>query len=187
MADINQAVIEGRLTEDAEKKTTTTGKSVCNFTVATSSKFGEKEITDYHRCVAWGYLADDCASLQKGTPVYVRGKIHTSSWDDKEDGKKRYKTEIVAEVVYSKVSAEKKTPVPTVAPTIWPYFDRNTVVRWPEPLKDGTSYTELDNGRQICAVWEDPSSPGKGGKYYIWDSVTEKWVDWKPAQQGMPF
>lgn len=186
MADINQAVIEGRLTDDAEKRTTTTGKSVCNFTVATSSKFGEKEITDYHRCVAWGYLADDCASLQKGTPVYVRGKIHTSSWDDKEDGKKRYKTEVVAEVVYSRVSAEKKTLIPPPTQETWPSFDINAGIRWPEPLDDGTSYSEL-NGRPVCAVWENPKEPSQGGKSYLWDKEENAWVDWKPIGQEMPF
>tara|TARA_R110000764_G_scaffold75919_1_gene152877 strand:+ start:179 stop:742 length:564 start_codon:yes stop_codon:yes gene_type:complete len=187
MADLNQVILEGRLTDDPEFKTVGDNKSLCNFSVATSHKFGDREITEYHRCVAWSYTAEACSVLSKGTPVIVRGRLQTRSWDDKTDGKKRYKTEVVADSVFASPSAEKKTPVSRVAPTIWPYFDSNTAVRWPEPVKDGTSYTELDSGRQVCAVWEDLSSPNKGGKSYIWDGVTEKWVDWKPSQQGMPF
>jgi len=186
MADLNQVTLEGRLTDDVEHKVVGDNKSLCNFTVATSSKFGEREFTEYHRCVGWGYLADDCANLRKGTPVCVRGRLQTRSWDDPTDGKKRYKTEVVAEVVYSKVSAEKKTLAPPPTQETWPSFDVNAGIRWPEPLDDGTSYSEL-NGRPVCAVWENPKEPSQGGKSYLWDKEANAWVDWKPIGQEKSF
>lgn len=186
MFDLNQVILEGRLTDDPEHKTVGDNKALCNFSVATSSKFGEKEFTEYHRCVAWGYTAQDCQPLSKGTPVIVRGRLQTRSWDDKNDGKKRYKTEVVVDAVYSRASAEKKTLAPPPAQATWPYFDSNTEVEWPEPIADGTSYSEV-GGRQICAVWTDPTNASKGGKSYLWDQDKNEWTDWKKISDGVPF
>jgi single-strand DNA-binding protein len=48
----------------------------------------------------WGKTAEHCSQyLSKGRSVYVEGRLQTRSWDDKESGKKQYKTEIVAQRV----------------------------------------------------------------------------------------
>jgi len=92
----------GRLGKDPEKKALPSGTAVCKFSVATDEKFtdrsGEKqERTEWHNVVAWGKLADICAQyLTKGKLVYVEGSIRTDTWDDKESGAKRSRTEIVA-------------------------------------------------------------------------------------------
>ena len=50
-----------------------------------------------HNIVAWSKLAEICGQyLRKGKLVYIEGSLRTDSWDDKETGQKRYRTEIVA-------------------------------------------------------------------------------------------
>ena len=58
---------------------------------------GERqERTEWHRIVAWGKLAENCAKLlSKGKQVYIEGRLQTRQWDDR-DGNKRYTTEVVA-------------------------------------------------------------------------------------------
>jgi len=97
----------GRLTRDPELRYTPSGTGVCNLALATNrygsdAQSGErKEFTDYHDIVVWNQgnrkLADLCSQyLQKGRLVYVEGRLQTRSWDDKDTGAKRYKTEVNA-------------------------------------------------------------------------------------------
>jgi single-strand DNA-binding protein len=99
---INKVILVGRLGKDPEIRSTPGGTSVAKFTVATDEKFtdraGEKqERTEWHNIVAWGKLGEICGQyLRKGKLVYIEGSIRTDSWDDKESGQKKYRTEIVA-------------------------------------------------------------------------------------------
>ena len=99
---INKVILVGRLGKDPEIRSTPSGQSVARFTVATDEKFtdksGEKqERTEWHNIAAWGRLGEICGQyLRKGKLVYIEGSLRTDSWDDKETGQKRYKTEIVA-------------------------------------------------------------------------------------------
>ncbi len=99
---MNRCVILGNLTRDPELKTTTTGKSVCNFTVAVSRRFsgpnGERE-ADYIPVVVWGKQAESSAKyLRKGSQCSVAGSIQTRSYEAT-DGSRRYITEVVADEV----------------------------------------------------------------------------------------
>ena len=104
MSSVNKAAILGRLGADPKLKYTPTGQPVCELRVATSESYADKagtkqERTEWHRAVAWGKTAENCAKfLQKGRQVYIDGKLQTRQWDDK-DGKKHYTTEIVAQNV----------------------------------------------------------------------------------------
>jgi single-strand DNA-binding protein len=99
---INKVIIVGRLGKDPEIRSTPQGNTVAKFTVATDEKFtdrtGEKqERTEWHNIAAWGKLGEICGQyLKKGKLVYIEGSIRTDSWDDKESGQKKYRTEIVA-------------------------------------------------------------------------------------------
>ncbi|HEX8171442.1 MAG TPA: single-stranded DNA-binding protein [Thermoanaerobaculia bacterium] len=99
---INKVILVGRLGKDPEIRSTPGGTSVAKFTVATDERFtdrtGEKqERTEWHNIVAWGKLGEICGQyLRKGKLVYIEGSIRTDSWDDKESGQKKYRTEIVA-------------------------------------------------------------------------------------------
>jgi len=99
---INKVILVGRLGKDPEIRSTPGGQTVAKFSLATDEKFtdksGEKqERTEWHNIVAWARLAEICGQyLRKGSLVYIEGSIRTDSWDDKESGQKRYRTEIIA-------------------------------------------------------------------------------------------
>lgn len=99
---INKVILVGRLGKDPEMRSTPQGNSVARFTVATDERFtdrnGEKqERTEWHNITAWGKLGEICGQyLRKGKLVYIEGSIRTDSWDDKETGQKKYRTEIIA-------------------------------------------------------------------------------------------
>ena len=99
---MNKVILIGNLTKDPELTTTTSGISVCRFSLAVSRRFtnseGERE-TDFINVVVWRNLADNCHKfLRKGSKAAVVGNIQTRSYDA-QDGSKRYVTEVVAEEV----------------------------------------------------------------------------------------
>ena len=99
---LNKVILLGNLTKDPESQTTSSGITICKFTLAVQRKFsnanGEKE-TDFINIVAWRTLAENCIKyLSKGKKVAVVGAIQTRSYDA-QDGTKRYVTEIIAEEV----------------------------------------------------------------------------------------
>jgi single-strand DNA-binding protein len=79
--DLNKVLLIGNLTHDPEMRSTTSGKPVCGFRIATKRVWttaqGEKqEQSQYHRIVAWGTLGDLCGKyLRKGRRVYVEGRL----------------------------------------------------------------------------------------------------------------
>ena len=99
---INKVILVGRLGKDPEIRSTAGGQTVARFSLATDEKFtdrnGEKqERTEWHNIAAWGKLGEICGQyLRKGKLVYIEGSIRNDSWDDKETGQKKYRTEIVA-------------------------------------------------------------------------------------------
>ena len=99
---VNKVILIGRLGKDPEVKSLPSGTTVTKFSIATDEKFtdraGEKqERTEWHNIVAWGKLAEICGQyLRKGKLVYIDGSIRTDSWEDKESGQKKYRTEIIA-------------------------------------------------------------------------------------------
>ena len=105
MASINKAILVGNLGQAPELKTLPSGNSVCNFSVATTESWLDKntkqkqEKTEWHRVTVFGKVADNCNKyLTKGSKVYVEGKITTRSWEN-DAGEKRYSTEINANTV----------------------------------------------------------------------------------------
>lgn len=99
---INKVILVGRLGKDPEIRSTPGGNTLAKFSLATDERFtdksGEKQDrTEWHNIVVWGKLAEICGQyLRKGKLVYIEGSIRTDSWDDKESGQKRYRTEIIA-------------------------------------------------------------------------------------------
>ncbi len=102
---LNKALIFGNLTRDPELKSLPSGSSVCTFSIATNRVWMDKdrkrqESTDYHNIVVFGRQAETCNQyLRKGASALIEGRIVTRSWDDKTDGSKKYRTEIVADRV----------------------------------------------------------------------------------------
>ena len=100
--DLNKVMLIGRLTRDPEAKTTPQGVAVTSFGLATGRVWKDdqgnrRDATEFHNVVAWRRLAEICAQyLTKGKQVYIEGHLQTRSWDG-QDGKKNYRTEVVAD------------------------------------------------------------------------------------------
>ncbi len=100
---LNKVFLYGNLTRDPELKALPSGSQVANFGLATNRTYKDKngqkqEATEFHNIVAFGRTAEVIAQYcKKGRPIFVEGRITTRSWDDKESGKKNYRTEIVVE------------------------------------------------------------------------------------------
>jgi single-strand DNA-binding protein len=100
---LNKAFLYGNLTRDPELKALPSGSQVASFGLATNRTYKDKngvkqEATEFHNIVAFGRTAEVIAQyMKKGRPIFVEGRIQTRSWDDKESGKKNYRTEIVVD------------------------------------------------------------------------------------------
>jgi single-strand DNA-binding protein len=98
---VNKVILLGNVGKDPEMRSTGGGTLVANFTLATSDrqKDGQgnwQDRTEWHNLVAFTRLAEIVRDyVKKGSKLYVEGKIQTRSWDDKETGAKRYRTEII--------------------------------------------------------------------------------------------
>ena len=100
--NLNKAMIIGNLTRDPESRNTPSGQTVASFSVATNliwkDQSGQQQKkVEFHNVVAWRRLAEICNQyLQKGSKVYIEGRLQTNEWTG-QDGVKRFRTEIIAE------------------------------------------------------------------------------------------
>ena len=98
---VNKVILLGNVGKDPEIRSTAGGAIVANFTLATSDRFQDaqgnwQDRTEWHTLVAFKRTAEIIRDyVKKGTKLYIEGKLQTRSWDDKESGQKRYKTEVV--------------------------------------------------------------------------------------------
>ena len=91
---MNQITVIGRLTKDAEVRYLQNGKAIGNFTVASSSGYGDKKKTHFFNCVLWGDRAEKSAQyLVKGTPLTAFGELDLREYD-KKDGTKGYSLDV---------------------------------------------------------------------------------------------
>ena len=105
MPSVNKVMLLGNLGRDPEVRTFPNGDSVCNFSIATSTSWkdkdsGEKkEKTEWHNIVMYRKLAEIAGEyLKKGSSVFVEGSLQTRKWQTKE-GQDRYTTEVVADTM----------------------------------------------------------------------------------------
>ena len=102
---VNDVRLLGRLGKAAEVRTTQGGTTVANFSLATErgvkdARGNWQDVTEWHNLVAFGRIAEIVRDYtSKGSRVYVEGRLQTRSWDDRESGKKQYRTEVVVEDV----------------------------------------------------------------------------------------
>ncbi len=103
---LNRAMLIGYVGHDLEElRYLPSGQPLASFSVATDESFtdksGEKqERVDWHRVVVYGKLALICKEyLAKGRHVYVEGRLRTREYEARDNGGKRYRTEIIAQRV----------------------------------------------------------------------------------------
>lgn len=100
---VNKVILIGNLGRDPEVRTTPSGQTVANFTMATSRRWKDREgnrqdKTEWHNVVVWGKQAEIAGQyLTKGKQIYIEGRLETRSWDDKTHGDKRYRTEVICD------------------------------------------------------------------------------------------
>ena len=106
---MNRVLLTGRLTRDPELRNLASGKAVTTFNVATNDyRSNGQEKSEYHSVVAWDKLAEICGRyLGKGQQVALEGRLQTRSWDD-DQGKRHWKTEVVASSVEMLSGRKKK-------------------------------------------------------------------------------
>ena len=97
---INNVVLVGRMTRDAELRYTPQNVAVATFTLAVNRTFksqnGERE-ADFINCVMWRQQAENLANwAKKGSLIGVTGRIQTRNYENN-DGQRVYVTEVVAE------------------------------------------------------------------------------------------
>ncbi len=99
---VNRVTLLGNVGKDPEVKFSTGGQAIAKFGIATTDRIKDKtsdqwqDKTEWHNLVAFGRTAEVVRDyVKKGKPVYVEGRLSTTSWDDKETGKKVYRTEII--------------------------------------------------------------------------------------------
>ncbi|PIQ91958.1 MAG: single-stranded DNA-binding protein [Parcubacteria group bacterium CG11_big_fil_rev_8_21_14_0_20_39_14] len=115
--NLNKVFLIGNLTRDPELKTTPGGQPVCNIGMATNRIWTDKQSgqkqqkVEFHTVILWRRLAEIANQyLQKGSLVFIEGRLQTRSWEDK-NGVKRWTTEIVAEnMQLGPRTAQKLTP-----------------------------------------------------------------------------
>lgn len=97
---INKVILVGNLGQDPEVRYATSGSAICTLSIATSESWKDKdgqqqERTEWHRCKAFGKLAEICGEyLKKGRQVYVEGALRTEKYTDKA-GVEKYSTDII--------------------------------------------------------------------------------------------
>ncbi len=98
---VNKVFLLGNVGKDPEIRATQGGMTIASFTLATADRQKGQDgqwtdKTEWHNLVCFQRTAEIVRDyVKKGTQVFVEGKIQTRSWDDKESGQKKYRTEIL--------------------------------------------------------------------------------------------
>jgi len=99
---VNKVILVGNVGQDPEVKYTPSGAPVARISLATNEHFKDRndqwqDRTEWHSIVAWQRLAEIVGEyVRKGMKLYIEGKLQTTSWQDRQSGEKKYRTEIVA-------------------------------------------------------------------------------------------
>jgi single-strand DNA-binding protein len=103
MADLNKVILMGHMTADPELKQTTSGISVCSFSIGVNRRYSKQDqgqrSVDFINIVAWRQQAEFVSRyFKKGSSIVICGSIQTRDWTDN-NGQKRYATEVVADEI----------------------------------------------------------------------------------------
>lgn len=99
---LNKVMLIGNLGRDPEIRTFQNGGRVCNFSIATSETWRDKNTGERQEKTQWHNIAVFSDGLinvveqyvKKGSKVFVEGQLETRKWQD-QNGQDRYTTEVV--------------------------------------------------------------------------------------------
>lgn len=98
---VNKVILLGNVGKDPEIRATGGGTTVASFSLATAERTKDQQgnwtdKTEWHNIVAYGRTAEIVRDyVKKGKELFIEGRLQTRSWDDKESGQKKYRTEII--------------------------------------------------------------------------------------------
>ena len=98
---VNKVLLLGNVGKDPEIRASQGGLTIATFGLATADRQKDQtgqwvDKTEWHNLVAFGRTAEIVRDyVKKGSQIFIEGKIQTRSWDDKESGQKKYRTEIL--------------------------------------------------------------------------------------------
>ncbi len=150
---VNKVILIGNLGRDPEIRSTTSGTPVANFSLATNRKWRDRdgnpqEQTEWHNIVCFGRQAEVAGQyLTRGRQLFVEGRLQTSSWEDRQSGEKRYRTEIICDnfQMLGGGGGQRGSGAPPVS------------------AYDGTTQQPAGGGGAADAGGQDPGSYGGGG------------------------
>ncbi len=124
---MNKVFIVGNIAKDPLVKTTSTGKTVVNFSVACNDRVQGKEISNFFNCVAWNSQANYIGSyVKKGDTVAIDGKLNKRSYVNKE-GKNIFVTEIMVDSIKTIVKRNKTQASEEALVSVNENFSNNVV------------------------------------------------------------
>ncbi len=149
---VNKVILLGNVGQDPKVKYTASGVPIAKVSLATNERFKDRneqwqDRREWHSIVAWQRLAEIVGEyVRKGSKLYVEGKLQTSTWEDKQTGEKKYRTEIVAREILLLSSRENgqedrqttadEESTPDSAPALSP--DLESVLKNHDSIKEDT-------------------------------------------------
>lgn len=107
---MNKAILTGRIVNNLELKQTTSGKSICEFRLATNrptNRDGER-VADFINCRVWNKQAENLVKYQtKGSLIAVIGRMQVDAYKDKDGNNKSYNYLLVEELEYLEKKKEE--------------------------------------------------------------------------------
>jgi single-strand DNA-binding protein len=154
MASVNKVILVGNLGKDPEVRFMPNGDAVCNFSIATTDTWKDKEgakqeRTEWHNIVMYRKLAEIAGEyLKKGRPVYVEGRLQTRKWQDKE-GNDKYTTEIIANQM--QMLGSKDSESVSQQPKTAPANKQNDGTGF-DDMADDIPFINIYRGKRVYAI-----------------------------------
>ena len=136
MPSLNDVVLLGHLGQDPDIRTTKSGKTQANLSLATSDGWGESKQTNWHRIVCWGSPAEFARDyMHKGDLALIKGRLQYREYEGR-DGNKVKVTEIVAYLVQGLGRREAAVSVADTGPKTEVKAGEKAEVYKPDPALD---------------------------------------------------
>ena len=180
MASLNRVLLIGNLTRNPEIRYTPSGSAVCEFGIAVNRRFvqangAEKDEACFIDIVVWGKQAESTSRyLQKGSSVFIEGRLVYDQWEEKETQKKRSRLRVNAErVQFLDRRDDGRAGIPGEYPDSAPqggYPQGNNYSRQDGSYPQGNNYQQNRGGmRQDHAPRQqqyrpNPPNGGNGGQ-----------------------
>jgi single-strand DNA-binding protein len=149
---VNKVILLGNVGKDPEIRSTAGGMTVASFSLATAERQKDAQgnwtdKTEWHNLVCFQRTAEVVRDyVKKGTQLFIEGRLQTRSWDDKESGQKRYKTEILVNeltLLGSKGDGSSPSPSGSYSKSNTASYDQRTPASQPDYADAGITDDDI--------------------------------------------